>query len=209
MVYTAQNIVAENVDFETYLREYEGQKVEYDEGRIIEMSPVGGTHNKMVGFLYSFMDAFLAATHAGEVRFERFTMRLEIDGKIKGPEPDILVITTPNLERLTENYLNGPADLVIEVVSPESDVRDRVEKVHLYQQAGVPEYWIIDPEYQEALFYVLGEDKQYHRQRPNEQGVYQSTVLPRFKIEVALLFRDPIPNSREAVRLADELLKEQ
>jgi Uma2 family endonuclease len=72
-----------------------------------------------------------------------------------GREPDVLYLARSHLRRLRKTYLNGPADLVVEVVSPESVKRDREQKFGEYQAAGIPEYWVIDPEAQQADFYQL------------------------------------------------------
>lgn len=64
-------------------------------------------------------------------------------------EPDILFVKTENKHFLEEQRLAGVADLVIEVVSPESIKRDNEDKFVEYEAAGIREYWIIDsrPDY--------------------------------------------------------------
>lgn len=61
-------------------------------------------------------------------------------------EPDVQVILDNYPGEFTEIGMIGPADICIEIVSPESVTRDRGEKFSEYEQAGVTEYWIIDPE---------------------------------------------------------------
>jgi Uma2 family endonuclease len=78
-----------------------------------------------------------------------------------GREPDLLFVAQTNLERLKETYLDGPADLVVEIVSPEGVGRDRGVKFYEYAQGGVPEYWLIDPQTEWAEFYRL-EEGHYH-----------------------------------------------
>lgn len=60
-------------------------------------------------------------------------------------EPDVLFVSKTNLERLTENRLEGPADLAVDIISPESRARDRGEKFYEHEQGGVTEYWLIEP----------------------------------------------------------------
>lgn len=55
-------------------------------------------------------------------------------------------VASEHLDRLKETYLDGPADLVVGIVSPDSVGRDRGEKFYEYAQGGVPEYWLIDPQ---------------------------------------------------------------
>lgn len=201
-----EKIITENVTFEEYLQQYSGQQVEYDNGRVIEASPSTGKHNDVITFLIILFETYLQATNEGKMHHEKITMRLVIDGKIKGPEPDLFVVTTPNLHKLTETYLDGAADLVVEVISSDSDNRDRVKKFMYYETSGVREYWIIDPNFNETLFYVLDENGQFQRQAPNDEGFYQSSVLSRMKLRASLLLQYPSPGFRETGRIIDEML---
>jgi Uma2 family endonuclease len=97
-----------------------------------------------------------------------------------------MVVTTEHLDRLTSDQLDGPADLVVEVISDESVSRDRGEKFYEYQDAGVREYWIIDsrPDRQRADFYVLDANQRYRPVPIADDGTYRSTVLPDFWLRV-------------------------
>lgn len=82
---------------------------------------------------------------------------------------------------------------MIEIVSPESRERDRVEKFYEYERGGVREYWILDPEEKRAEFYRLGEDGKYLAIAAGEDGIFRSTVLEGFWIQVDWLFQEPKP----------------
>jgi Uma2 family endonuclease len=71
-----------------------------------------------------------------------FEMRARPDGPAR--IPDILFVAREHRDRIESLRLNGPADLIVELISPESVRRDRVEKLHEYAAAGVLEYWLID-----------------------------------------------------------------
>lgn len=71
-------------------------------------------------------------------------------------EPDISVIC--DSEKLTERGCNGAPDFIIEIVSPSSRKMDYSKKMVLYQDAGVREYWIVDPEKQRTTVYHYEED---------------------------------------------------
>ena len=60
-------------------------------------------------------------------------------------EPDVLFLAKEHLGRLRDSHIEGPADLVVEIVSKESRGRDRGEKFYEYGEGGVPEYWLLDP----------------------------------------------------------------
>ena len=61
-------------------------------------------------------------------------------------------MATEHLDRLTDSHLSGPADLVVEIVSPDSLGRDRGDKFAEYEAASIPEYWLIDPVRQQAMW---------------------------------------------------------
>jgi Uma2 family endonuclease len=119
-----------------------------------------------------------------------FQMRLQ--NLSRGREPDILFVLRANESRIRRTYLDGPCDLAIEVVSPESRLRDRGTKYAEYEAAGIPEYWIIDPETQRADFFELV-DGRYERRHPSEAGIIDSVVFPQFWIDVAWLWAKPMP----------------
>ncbi len=166
---------------------------EWVDGEVrIDMS-VGFHHNTLTVFLIRLLSHFCDLTGAGVVRAEPYAMRT-MAGK-PGRLPDVFVILKENLVRVTEPFLDGPADLVVEVISPDSPRRDREEKFLEYQEGGVREYWIIDPRegLQRAEFYVLASDpvhpgRMAYRPVPiADDGTYHSTVLEGFWIRVAWL----------------------
>ncbi len=119
---------------------------------------------------------------------------MRLSARPSGREPDLLFVKTENLERLKVKYLDGPADLVVEVISPESRARDRGDKFYEYEQAGVPEYWILDQARRKAEFYVLGADGTYESATVGADGIYHSTAMTGLRLRVAWLWQDPAPD---------------
>lgn len=76
-------------------------------------------------------------------------------------QPDILMIHRSRLHILTDRGVEGPPDLVVEIVSPGSRVRDKVTKMKIYAKYGVPEYWIIDAVAQTLERYRLVDETRY------------------------------------------------
>lgn len=68
-------------------------------------------------------------------------------------EPDISVVC--DSDKLDEIGCKGAPDLIIEILSPSTQRHDRVTKFNLYQEAGVREYWIVDPMSRTVQVYVL------------------------------------------------------
>ncbi|RLC76911.1 MAG: hypothetical protein DRI61_12445, partial [Chloroflexi bacterium] len=92
-----------------------------------------------------------------------------------------------------------PADLVVEIVSPESVVRDKGEKFYEYQEASIPEYWLIDPDQEWAEFYILGPRKRYRLAMEGAKGKYQSQVIEGFWLKIEWLWKDPSPSPLRAL----------
>jgi Uma2 family endonuclease len=116
-----------------------------------------------------------------------------------------MVILTPHLDRVRATHIDGIADVVVEIVSPESDARDYADKLTEYEAAGVPEYWLIDPQRQQAVIHVLDADLRYRRAPLDGQGRLVSTVLPGFALAPAQLWQDTYPGSVTIVRLAEAM----
>ncbi len=182
------------MSWEDFLRtEFEGIG-EWVDGEVKIDMTVGTPHTKVTRFLIRLFCDFCDLEHSGTVWFEPSAMRT-MPGK-PGRLPDVFVVLNQNAARVTAAFVDGPADLVVEVISPESGHRDREEKFLEYQEGGVREYWIIDPRegQQRADFYVLAPDPVHpgrtaYRPVPiADDGTYHSTVLEGFWIRVAWLF---------------------
>src|ERR1700756_4654945 len=81
-------------------------------------------------------------SRGGKVRFAPLRLRIR-PGKYR--EPDLLLLLLASDPRRQDRYWTG-ADLALEVVSADKPERDLVDKLADYAEAGVPEYWIVDPQ---------------------------------------------------------------
>lgn len=167
---------------------------EWVNGEAIMTSPASNIHQDLSGFLESLLRIFVESRQLGIVRNAPFQMKLE-----HGREPDLLFVATAHLQRLQETYLDGPADLVVEIVSPESAGRDRGEKFIEYEAGGVLEYWLLDPQRQWAEFYLL-QNGRYHLAFAGAAGEYRSTVLPGFWLRTEWLWQRPLPTVLTVIR---------
>jgi Uma2 family endonuclease len=115
-------------------------------------------------------------------------------------EPDILFVARENLGIIDDKRLNGPADLIIEIVSPESIYRDRDRKFQEYQSAGVKEYWMVDPRpgIERAQFWVLNATGDYEPVHSDEDDIYHSTVLAGFWLDTGWLWQEELPEPLSA-----------
>lgn len=169
----------------------EDVSAEWVDGEVIEMSPASDRHQEIVGFLSALFQFFVQAHESGIVRIAPFQMKTGKD--LPGREPDIIFLSNDHLDRLKSVYIDGPADLVVEIISPESRSRDRGAKFYEYEQGGVREYWLIDYLRKQAEFYQLGEDGIYRAVSSVEDGIYQCRVLDGLWIKVEWLWQEPMP----------------
>jgi Uma2 family endonuclease len=181
-----------HMTYEDFLKaDFEEQRVEWVDGEIEYMGTVSREHSGLVLFLASLLRHFMEAGNLGEVHSETFNMRLSI--RPSGRNPDVLVVLNDHLDRVKRNHVDGPADLVIEVVSPDDRSRDTIRKVVEYEAGGVTEYWIFDPERKEAVFLVLNEAGHYNTVDPDADSVYHSSVVEGLWLKVDWLFSEPLP----------------
>jgi Uma2 family endonuclease len=169
----------------------EDTHAEWVDGEIVLMSPSSVRDLRLIQFLFDLVRAFVVPHQLGEVFIHGLIMRLA--SYPSGREPDLLFLAAEHADRLKDTYLDGPADLAVEIVSPDSVERDRGEKFAEYEAGGVPEYWQVDPLRQEASFYQLGSDGRYRPGPTDEDGFYHSLVLPGFRLRPDWLWQRPLP----------------
>ncbi|MFQ5854975.1 MAG: Uma2 family endonuclease [Anaerolineae bacterium] len=168
---------------------------EWVDGEVIVHMPPKTIHQDIATFLVALLRFFAQFFQLGKVLTAPYEMKVDPpDGPAR--EPDILFVATENLARLTENKLEGPADLIVEIISDDSVSRDRSRKFYEYQAAGVREYWIIDPRQgtERADFWVLDEDGRYRPVPVGDDGIYRSTVIPGFWLRVDWLRAEELPD---------------
>lgn len=189
---------ARRVTFEEYLAfDDERAMSEWVDGEIIYMSPTARRHQEILTFLVKVMGLFVDTNDSGVLLPAPFAMKLE--ALKRGREPDLLFVSSDRQHLVEKTYLNGPADLVVEIVSPESVGRDRGEKFVEYEAAGIREYWLIDPDRESAEFYELGADGRYRAAQVGAGDAYRSKVIEGFFARPVWFWRTPSP-TLEALR---------
>ncbi|HZT42695.1 MAG TPA: Uma2 family endonuclease [Chthonomonadaceae bacterium] len=132
---------------------------EWIDGEVVELPLPTWRHQDQVGFLMALLRTFSEEHRLGEVLSVPFLMRLPV--RPSGRRPDIMFVANEHLHRFKEYYLDGPADLIVEISLAETEDWDRNEKLNDYAQSGVREYWLIHSERNQAEFYQLGENNTY------------------------------------------------
>jgi Uma2 family endonuclease len=101
-------------------------------------------------------------------------------------QPDVLYVGSERAGILRER-VEGAPDLVIEVLSPGTARRDLAEKVRLYSESGVAEYWIVDPD-RETFTFLVNTPRGFHVRLP-EGAVYSSAAIPGLEIDLEAFWR--------------------
>ncbi len=142
-------------------------------------------HQETVGEIFAYLRDHLKQSKLGKVYIAPVDVELHPKTVV---QPDVLVILTAHLERISASRVIGAPDLVVEVASPGTTGFDRRQKQDAYALAGVPEYWIVDPASHTVELLIL-ENGAYH-----SLGIFQgqhtlpSTVVPDFPVSVEQFF---------------------
>ncbi len=184
------------ITFEEFLEwTDEDTHAEWEDGEVIMVSPASIAHQDLSGWLGMILRGYVRQRKLGQVISAPFLIQLQVTQQSR--EPDLLFLKTESMGRLQETYLKGAADLVVEIVSPESVSRDRGRKFVEYESEGIPEYWLVDPIRRQAEFYCLGDDNHYHLSLPDAEGIYHSLSVAGFWLKVDWLWQDPLPDELE------------
>ncbi|MFT8321991.1 MAG: Uma2 family endonuclease [Bacillus sp. (in: firmicutes)] len=140
---------------------------------------------KLTGELYTFLKGKTC-----EVYTSPFDVRLsaaEDEAEYQVVQPDISVVCDER--KLDNKGCKGAPDLVVEVLSPSTWKRDRIEKLNQYERHEVREYLLIYPNEKVLEQYVLGENNRYHTPFIfNEESIFTSSLLPEFTIKLHEIF---------------------
>ena len=169
-------------------------QAEWVEGEVILMSPVNVPHADIVSWLNILMGLFVSKHRLGRLITTEVMVRLPSRRRL----PDIFFVRHDREGNFTRTYLQGAPNMIIEVVSPDSESRDWRDKYFEYESGGVNEYWIIDPNSQHAEFYCLKDGK--YTPIPIQDGIIRSAVLADFWLQVEWLWQQPLPNAYETAK---------
>jgi Uma2 family endonuclease len=155
-------------------------------------SPISLTHSRVFGFLHTLLNMYVERNRLGKVLTGPFAMDLSTYRKF---EPDILFITSATAANLREDRLAGPADLAIEIASPNTRLYDRGEKRECYRVGGVREYWMVDP-----YGKVVVMDRPAGQQIAQvTTGRVESVLCPGFWLQAEWLWREELPPVAECL----------
>lgn len=158
--------------------------IELSEGEMIMPPHPTHTHQLIVGKLYRALHAYVVERELGTVQFAPLPVRLW-PGKIR--EPDVLFVSHEHADRIGEQFY-GPPDLVMEILAVGTWRTDRLEKMFEYSQAGVREYWIVDPDAKTIEVFVWREGVYVLLDKWGTGETARSELLEGFEVIVDEVF---------------------
>lgn len=167
-------------------------ETEWVDGEVIMMSPISSEHDDLQRWLVALLDVFAKRMKLGRAKGPQFQVRLPHPSR---REPDVLFISESRVGNLRRTHFIGAPDLAIEIISPESQSRDRREKYLEYESAGVREYWIVDPLSQRVEAYSLQDGK--YQLIPEREGRIASAVVPGWYVKPQWLWQKDLPDVLE------------
>jgi Uma2 family endonuclease len=165
------------------------ERVELIKGFILKMSPAPSMVHQRISNNLSFELNNYFKRKPCDVFVAPFDVRLPIPSAIKDStvvQPDLCIICDEN--KLDARGCNGTPDLMVEIISPNHSKHDVDTKFKLYQEAGVLEYWIVEPYDKIVLIYTLI-DGVFVGLPPQTEGEFiKSPLFPDLKIELEDVF---------------------
>lgn len=186
-----------DADFLDWLKP--GVHADLIDGEKFMHSPVNFRHARLLNFMHHLMDLYVQRKKLGEVHREVVAVRLSTRNVFL---PDLAFFTTGQIGQLAESHAPFAPALVVEALSPWSADRDVGPKFAAYEEHGVQEYWILDPDTQAHRF--------YHRQGEElvefaaGEPVIHARSIPGFWIKREWLQADQLP---EVTPCLEEVLK--
>ncbi len=166
-----------------FFRLPEGEPCELIQGRFI-MSPSPTTKHQTILLLLSELFLSFARETGGLVLCAPMDVVLSDHTVL---QPDLLYIAKER-RAIVQRRIEGPPDLVIEILSPGTERRDRLAKLDLYARYGVSEYWIVDPTAELFEFLLNDEGRYVVLSQPNEE--FESPRLPEVKFQLADFWKE-------------------
>lgn len=177
------------------------ETVELIKGKMLQMSAPSRRHQQvswqlsvLIGNHFSDAACFAYAAPF-DVRLPSPTAKPANDENIYTViQPDLCIICDAN--KLDDKGCLGAPDLIIEILSPGNSAKEMRTKKNLYEESGVREYWIVDPERETVHQFYLSEANTYEPARIYvSEELLPCIIFPEMSINLAAVFRDPLKKS--------------
>ena len=163
------------------------ERVELIWGQLFKMSPAPSSRHQIISGNFYYLLAGFLRNKPCKVFAAPFDVYLPTKNKNTVVQPDLCVIC--DAKKIAKKGCVGSPDLVIEILSPGNSRKEMREKYNLYEQCGIPEYWVVFMEEQIVQRYQLDHQGIYQAQKPNVTGdVIAPQFEPNLKISVEEVF---------------------
>ncbi len=163
----------------------EQEKAEFINGEIIIHSPVKKSHNEVCGNLLKIIETYTIENDLGFVGFEKILIQCTRNDY----EPDLCFFNKTIAKKFKKDQALFPIpDLIVEVLSKGTEARDRGIKYQDYQNHGVKEYWIIEPNKKIVEQYLLNEKKEYQLELKTKTGEITASTIEGLVIPIPAIF---------------------
>ncbi len=169
------------------------EKLELIKGKIFKMSPAPNTFHQRVSFNITLLLGNYFKSHSCNLFVAPFDVRL-LDVKKSKADKDVYNVVQPDLcvicdnKKIDERGCIGAPDLIIEILSPGNSNKEMRYKFDLYEEAGVKEYWIVNPADKTMLQFVI-KNKKYIGLHPLiYEDTVTSTIFPELKFILGEVF---------------------
>ncbi|UXE68432.1 MAG: Uma2 family endonuclease [Chryseotalea sp. WA131a] len=151
-------------------------------GELIMSPAPAPLHQRVLRKLFKIVDA---QNLSGELFFA--PIDLYVDNK-NVFQPDLVYLSPKHTSSLTERGIEGPVDLVVEIISPSNSYTDRNQKKKKYLEFGVTEYWIVDPANETIEIYTPARGQDIPVLYLSGNGRVKSNAIPSVSFELEELF---------------------
>jgi Uma2 family endonuclease len=167
---------------------WENKQYELLDGEIIMVPAPSTYHQKISGQIYFLIKLFVEKTGSGVIFYSPIDVVLDGEEGCDVVQPDIIFISKDRLDIIKEEEIRDAPDLVIEILSPATEKKDRFYKKSLYARHAVREYWIVDPDKKSIELYTLTEEGFKLHQEYNVGDILMSIILEGLEIDLKDIF---------------------
>lgn len=175
-----------------YLKWTFEERLEIIKGKIFPMSAPARIHQriswKFTEAIVKFLEGKKYEAYAAPFDVRLTPLKRDNSNKVHTVvQPDLCVIC--DLDKLDDKGCVGAPDLIIEILSPGNSRKEMREKYEVYEENGVKEYWLVEPQDKCVFVYVLNEAGKYIGLQPvTDEDILTSTTFPDLQIDLARVF---------------------
>ena len=185
MVITASVKPKLKLTYEDYASLPDDERYELIDGELIPMPSPKWLHQLLQAKIFGPLFNFVYGGSWGDIVVAPMDVLLTPFDVV---QPDLIFVSSARAHIITEDNIRGAPDLLIEILSPSTERRDRIVKRDLYARHGVGEYWLIDPYAKTATVLILGANGYDTHAVYGEGDTLTSPTLAGFALNLSDLF---------------------